>query len=322
MNRPPTSGPPPEAPRLKSTGLPNDEPQAQLPSQNHPGVSGPPTDFMGGHPILPEDMDIRDLPSNQLYEMNQNLMAESVSTRPLIDQLTPMEVLRAEYENGSRTFVSQIDYLMNKGYRHIWRARGDGDCFYRSLAYAFVLNMLDAPQAEREIVVATALSQLQSCKPMLSQAGFEPIAYDMFYEAFEAVIQSVVSATEEYGLLTSDSLLRIFQDANNSNEIVAFLRLLTSAQIRLNPDEYAAFIIDMEPTQFCNNHVEPLGKEADHIQVSALADAMQIRVQIAYLDGHKANEVDFIDVGNKNSKEPLLLLYRPGHYDILSRKVM
>lgn len=42
-----------------------------------------------------------------------------------------MTVLRAEYEDGSRSFVNQIDYLVSQGYVSVRRARGDGDCFYR-----------------------------------------------------------------------------------------------------------------------------------------------------------------------------------------------
>ncbi len=52
-----------------------------------------------------------------------------------------------------------------------------------------------------------------------------------------------------------------------SNSIVVFLRLLTSAEIKTNPD-YAAFLLhpetgeQMDPEGFCNNFVEAVGKEA------------------------------------------------------------
>lgn len=53
-----------------------------------------------------------------------------------------------------------------------------------------------------------------------------------------------------------------------SNSVVVYLRLLTSAQIRADPDEYAPFLfhpelgIQMEPQEFCENFVESVGKEA------------------------------------------------------------
>lgn len=52
-----------------------------------------------------------------------------------------------------------------------------------------------------------------------------------------------------------------------SNSIVVYLRLLTSAEIKTNPD-YAAFLFhpetgeQMDPELFCNNFVEAVGKEA------------------------------------------------------------
>ena len=53
-----------------------------------------------------------------------------------------------------------------------------------------------------------------------------------------------------------------------SNSVVVYLRLLTSAQIRADPDSYAPFLSHpetgelMEPREFCENFVEAVGKEA------------------------------------------------------------
>ncbi len=53
-----------------------------------------------------------------------------------------------------------------------------------------------------------------------------------------------------------------------SNSVVVFFRLLTSAWIRLNEDDFAAFLFDPESTgplsvrQFCETQVEATGREA------------------------------------------------------------
>lgn len=53
-----------------------------------------------------------------------------------------------------------------------------------------------------------------------------------------------------------------------SNSIVVFLRLLTSAQIRADPDNYAPFLFHQdtfEPLpvrEFCETSVESVGREA------------------------------------------------------------
>ena len=56
-----------------------------------------------------------------------------------------------------------------------------------------------------------------------------------------------------------------------SNSIVVFLRLLTSATIRMDEDSYAPFLIHPEigepipPREFCENFVEACGKEAGEL---------------------------------------------------------
>lgn len=53
-----------------------------------------------------------------------------------------------------------------------------------------------------------------------------------------------------------------------SNSIVVYLRLLTSARIRTDPESYDAFLFDPElgepmgPREFCEGFVEAMGKEA------------------------------------------------------------
>jgi ubiquitin thioesterase protein OTUB1 len=53
-----------------------------------------------------------------------------------------------------------------------------------------------------------------------------------------------------------------------SNSIVVYLRLLTSAEIRSDPDEFSPFLFHpelaepMETREFCENFVEAVGKEA------------------------------------------------------------
>lgn len=52
------------------------------------------------------------------------MIVDSVDSRPLIDEISPMTELRKEYENGSTSFVAQIDWLTSQGFDSIRRARG------------------------------------------------------------------------------------------------------------------------------------------------------------------------------------------------------
>ena len=124
-----------------------------------------------------------------------------------------------------------------------------------------------------------------------------------------------------------------------SNSVVVYLRLLTSAQIRADPEAFAPFLFhpelgnQMEPREFCENFVESVGKEAgqflfyfvvilftiwvvwcafaDHVQMTALSRALHVNVRIAYLDGRGTNgKVDFVDFESTDGTDPLQLLYR------------
>ncbi|TFK47225.1 cysteine proteinase [Heliocybe sulcata] len=254
-------------------------------------------------------------------------MDEAVPQRPLIDQIVPMAVLRAEYENGSASFVKQIDYLVAQSFTGIRRTRGDGDCFYRSLAFRYVERILNSP--DPAMSVGSAISTLDASLPMLEAAGFQPLVYEDFYETLGAIIKRVVQPDDSNATLTSSLLLEAFQNPEVSNSVVVFLRLLTSAQIRTDPDEYAPFLFHpelgepMTPREFCETFVEAVGKEADHVQMTALARALKINFSVAYLDGRSADgHVDFVKFNEdvEDGLEPLVLLYRPGHYDVLEKR--
>jgi ubiquitin thioesterase protein OTUB1 len=51
--------------------------------------------------------------------------------QPLISAPVPLLVIREEYRNGSSQVLKKLDWLQEHGWDQIWRARGDGDCFYR-----------------------------------------------------------------------------------------------------------------------------------------------------------------------------------------------
>jgi len=60
--------------------------------------------------------------------------------RPLIDQVLPISELRAEYERGSPAFVKQIDWLKERGFEKIRRARGEVTLSLRTLGVDSLLS--------------------------------------------------------------------------------------------------------------------------------------------------------------------------------------
>ncbi|KAF9074493.1 cysteine proteinase [Rhodocollybia butyracea] len=289
------------------------------------------------HPVeITEDTDISTLSAAQVYELNQarNLLDLTADVhRPLIDRIVPISQLRAEYERGSPSFVQQINYLESQGYSSLRRTRGDGDCFYRSVAFAYVEKLLHA--SDPSIAVASALSTLEATPQILESVGFEKMVFEDFYEVLEQLVKNVVSAEASVfdQKLTDEMLLDAFQSPEKSNSIVVYMRMLASAQIRLDPDNFAPFLFHpelgemMEVREFCEHFVDATGKEADHVQMTALSRILRLNIDVAYLDGRgSTGQVEFVkfqpgETTEVTASSPICLLYRPGHYDILVKSV-
>lgn len=75
---------------------------------------------------------LSDLTDHDIASLTAELKDQEASQRPLVGQLEPLDHLREEYARGSSVFVAKIDRLKQDGWTGLRRARGDGDCFYRS----------------------------------------------------------------------------------------------------------------------------------------------------------------------------------------------
>lgn len=66
----------------------------------------------------------------------------------------PPSSRRAEYQSGSQVFVHKIESL-GKQYSGIRRARGDGNCFFRSFVFGYL----------EELVATKNLEERDRCAP-------------------------------------------------------------------------------------------------------------------------------------------------------------
>ncbi|KAK4049962.1 hypothetical protein OIV83_003786 [Microbotryomycetes sp. JL201] len=286
-------------------------------------------------PQLPlEQRNLSDLSDYEIAQLTSQLKEEQASQRPLVGPLEPLDNLLHEYHN--ETIVSKIKHLEQNSWTGLRRTRGDGDCFYRAFAFSYVERLVSQPASAAQL----ALAKLESLMPLLDKAGFMKDIYDDFYEPLRELLISL-GPLPPGARPTLSSLHESFNDPEASNAVVVFLRLLTSAYLKANSDEFTPFLFALDddprfleggtPTmdQFCSFHVEAVQKEADHIQITALTRALQINVKIAYLDQSavpvatgrfETDEVNFVEF-EESAPERLngALLYRPGHYDILYR---
>ncbi|ACI65070.1 predicted protein, partial [Thalassiosira pseudonana CCMP1335] len=257
---------------------------------------------------------------------------EIKATQPLTSQLLPIDALVAQYSSSSGGDDStttkndggflQSANLLSQQYTHLRRIRGDGNCYYRAFLYSLSEdNSKDDGEFER-IKQLVSDSLLWVCK-----FGYDEITVDMFYEELVDLLEFIESHA------SSQLHSKLNEENATSDYCTWFMRVMTAAQMKSNPDRYLPFLfaddnamsgslgvggmIDI-PT-FCTREVEPMNKECGMVQVAALAECFGVRVAIEYMDGRRVATHVFGESEEEGSDEAstLTLLYRPGHYDIL-----
>ncbi|KAI8996767.1 ubiquitin thioesterase OTUB1-like protein [Pilobolus umbonatus] len=249
------------------------------------------------------------LTDEQILEFEQRIKDEEAEKIPLVCQEESIDKLEEEYKDNE-PFLKKIKNL-GKDYSKMRKCRGDGNCFFRAFGFAwFESAMKDADKYD------TDLARLKSTFDLLVNSGFQTLAFEDFYEATLEVFLSLKKYRDD-----PDMLLVHFQSNETSNAIVMHLRFIASAYLRLHSAEYEPFLIDemISIDDFCSMHVEAFGRESDHLQIIALTKALDVPIDVIYLDGglHGEAAVHSFRSDEASKRNPLTLIYRPGHYDIL-----
>ncbi|KAK7029843.1 OTU domain-containing protein [Favolaschia claudopus] len=298
----------PAAPRIRSSELPEVE-----------DVDPPPTLTQPPREIT-EDTPLSSLSQAEIAALTEKMLNDNPDTRlKLIAEITPISELRAEYLDGSQSFVRQIDWLDAHGYTQFRRAARDGNCFYRSVAFSYLDRLLHAPNIPD--TVARFRQVLES-----KEAGLTIAFQDDVHKEFSEQLHTLMQIIENFGIaLSTEELLERLLEV--SDYVSYFFRLIASAEIRTNPTPYQDFIFDQDIAAFCQSQVEAVDSEADHIPMMALCNALRITLKLATLSSHGQGPVQENDIFTIISPDdamdrdlpPILLLFRPGHYDILLR---
>ncbi|KAG9289148.1 hypothetical protein G9A89_022457 [Geosiphon pyriformis] len=284
------------------------------------------SDSDNGNNLQPMDIDPspfsdRTVDERTSFEKNfafEQSIREETKKMPLVCVEESIGKLYEEYQHGSDVYKQKIAKLSQRHGR-IRRCRGDGNCFYRAFAFAWFERLL---QSRQPLLLNNALRALADTKVILEKAGYQALVFEDIYDVVREQLQVIQRGTRDH-----DTLLSIFQTDDISNHIVWYLRLVTAAYLKLHRDEYEPFLeMDIGMDQYCSHFVEVMDQEADHIHVIVLTRAIKVPVEIAYMSGSNAmDEVNFHEFYPEETGQgviplkPLVLLYRPGHYDILYR---
>lgn len=82
----------------------------------------------------------------------------------------------------------------------------------------------------------------------------------------------------------SNELLSELDKPSVSDNIVVYLRLLTSYYLQKESEFFTNFIEGSgQMSDFCKREVEPMYKESDHIHIIALCSVLNVNVRVVYM---------------------------------------
>nr|4DDG_A Chain A, Ubiquitin-conjugating enzyme E2 D2, Ubiquitin thioesterase OTUB1 [Homo sapiens]4DDG_B Chain B, Ubiquitin-conjugating enzyme E2 D2, Ubiquitin thioesterase OTUB1 [Homo sapiens]4DDG_C Chain C, Ubiquitin-conjugating enzyme E2 D2, Ubiquitin thioesterase OTUB1 [Homo sapiens]4DDG_J Chain J, Ubiquitin-conjugating enzyme E2 D2, Ubiquitin thioesterase OTUB1 [Homo sapiens]4DDG_K Chain K, Ubiquitin-conjugating enzyme E2 D2, Ubiquitin thioesterase OTUB1 [Homo sapiens]4DDG_L Chain L, Ubiquitin-c len=240
-----------------------------------------------------------------IMAQQDRIQQEIAVQNPLVSERLELSVLYKEYAEDDNIYQQKIKDL-HKKYSYIRKTRPDGNSFYRAFGFSHLEALLDDSKELQRFKAVSAKSK----EDLVSQ-GFTEFTIEDFHNTFMDLIEQVEKQTSVADLLAS------FNDQSTSDYLVVYLRLLTSGYLQRESKFFEHFIEGGRTVkEFCQQEVEPMCKESDHIHIIALAQALSVSIQVEYMDRGEGGTTN-PHIFPEGSEPKVYLLYRPGHYDIL-----
>ncbi|KAJ5220061.1 cysteine proteinase [Penicillium chermesinum] len=197
--------------------------------------------------------------------------------------------------------------------------RGDGNCGWRAVIFGYfeiLFNLRDPHRVQAES------QRIKNLNGLLDRVGHQQDIYEIFVDETMDIFTQTLTAIQN-GVHDESFLVEALCNENQSNAVITHFRLLTSAWMRLNPQDYQAFL-SLPVDQYCSTRIETVRTEIDEVGLQALVVGIikdaGFGVEILYLD---RSEGDAVTPHPLTTATPagatIRLLYRPGHYDLLYR---
>jgi ubiquitin thioesterase protein OTUB1 len=237
-----------------------------------------------------------------MTEQEEGLRAEIAEKYPLVSDKLLLDAAEASaHLTWTDAMRSKYDKL-KQAFSSMRIIRPDGNCFYR----AYSTRLLE--QARVSPVFASNLkTRLRSIMTLSVATVHAGLSVDEFHEAFIETLDSEADPTK--------------LDDSTDLYIVTFMRCLTSAYLQTHEDEFLPFLAADgnygSIADFCRREVDPMYKESDQLQITALTEQVGIPVEVFYLDRSDAASANVIRTAGNFSDFYVTMVYKPGHYDIL-----
>jgi ubiquitin thioesterase protein OTUB1 len=254
---------------------------------------------------------------NRQTEKKMEEIETEIKNQPLTSEPRHISDLVPQYKESANNFLAGIEDL-EKNYSQIRIVRGDGNCYYRAFLYNLAEHMFQNKQEGQRILEYVKKDSWDK----VLKTGYDEMTIETFYDTLVDLLERLTTGATDAAAFHKE----MNEESATSDYCTWYLRVVTATHLKQDPDRFLPFIDGQQPgldiQQFCQREVEPMGKECQHVQVLALAEAFGVHVKIEYLDGHDLVNGKLVQhtFGPDTAVTHLALLYRPGHYDILYPK--
>jgi hypothetical protein len=281
-----------------------------------------------------EDEDLRRAMEASLQEAPKGPVPEDV--HPPVS----FEELKVDFTGPRAPLYHAKLMALSKRYQSMRPVRGEGNCFYRSFWMGWIGRMLDPPAtagagatesvlfAPNQTVWAERMRELseQAAQFLPEMQAAEVIGLgDAFVQRTRALCEAHASGGEA-------ALLIAARRTPETAEALRWLRLVTSAHMRVHADHFEPFAGPLRTgnslpiAEYCVEFVEKDGALADEPELQALTSALNLGVRVEYLNEARApwsarcgpHRHVLRLPPSSNSALAACVLFRPGHYDMLT----
>uniref|UniRef100_A0A8C6S8R3 ubiquitinyl hydrolase 1 n=1 Tax=Neogobius melanostomus TaxID=47308 RepID=A0A8C6S8R3_9GOBI len=229
-----------------------------------------------------------------IIAQQDRIQQEIANSNPLVSDRQDLSVLQKEYSDEDTVYQLKIQVCHSSEGSHY------------SFGFAHLESLLENSKELEKFKAVAAKS-----KQNLVDEGFTEFTIEDFHNTFMDLIDVCQKQQSLQELWNS------FNDQNVSDYVVVYLRLLTSGYLQREYGFFQHFIEGGRSVkEFCQQEVEPMSKESDHIHIIALAQALDVAILVEYMDRGEGGTVNH-HVFPEGGDPRIFLLYRPGHYDIL-----
>ncbi|CAD0084358.1 unnamed protein product [Aureobasidium vineae] len=179
-------------------------------------------------------------------------------------------------------------YRTKTSYSHYRTTRGDGRCGWRAVAFGYFENLFRVGDRTKFLEEETRLKSLGN---VINMAGYSQFIWEDFADDIYALLRKCMSADSSN---SEAFLLEYFNNEEIQNQIITYLKTLTSAWMKTRAKDYAPFVLPHTVPSYCDANIDPHQIEIDHPGMQALTDVLLkpagIALEVIYLDRSAGTE--------------------------------